>query len=379
MTVIVYVLATILTCWLLAKRRMVLAAFPLTLVSGCRWNVGTDFWYTYLPEFRALEWLRGGGGDALRDALFGPLMPTMRACGFGDTTAAALDYFLKVVDRTEIGFRALMEAAVFCGGGFPMVIAVSSVLVGACVFTAIARQSRWPALAAFLFVAGGSYALSLNLVRQFVAIGFCLVALECVVRRRPLPFVALVLAGASFHCSALILLPAYFLMRFDVRPRWWFAAVGVALALATVMRPLALWTLPRVGLDRYVWYLTDERWAREGFEFIFFAINLCFMLLAAWYWDRAKDQSAYCRLWCCLTVVGTLALSFSGVLPLMKRINFYFAAPQFLLLPELLLAEPDFRKRRLLTCLVILAFIAEFVVATCLLNKNEILPYRICR
>ena len=59
MTVWVYFLATALTCWLLARGRRVAAAWPLTIVSALRWNVGTDFWYTYLPEFRALEWLRG--------------------------------------------------------------------------------------------------------------------------------------------------------------------------------------------------------------------------------------------------------------------------------------------------------------------------------
>ena len=375
MTVLVYCLATALACWLLSKRRNVLAAFPLLAVSAARWNVGTDFWYTYLPEFRALEWVRGGGGDALRDALFEPLMGTMARCGFGETTAEALDYFLQVVDRTEIGFRSLMEVSILCGGGFRMVMAVTSLLVLSSVFAAIVRQSRWPALAAFLFVAGGSYALSLNVVRQYVAIGFCLVALDFAVRRRLVPFAVCVFVGSTFHCSALMLLPVWFLVKLDIRPRWGFAAVALGLLGGFALRPLAMRALPALGLDRYFWYFTDPRWAGEGFEFIFFAIGLCFMALGAWYWTRAADRCPHFRLWYYMTVIGTVALSFSGALPLMKRVNFYFAAPQFLMLPELILSEDNPRARRVLTVLVVVAFGLEFVVATCLLNKNEILPY----
>ena len=52
---IVYLVATLLACalaWLGTKseRRwmwFVAAAIPLTLVSALRWDVGTDFYYTY--------------------------------------------------------------------------------------------------------------------------------------------------------------------------------------------------------------------------------------------------------------------------------------------------------------------------------------------
>ena len=46
----------------------------------------------------------------------------------------------------------------------------------------------------------------------------------------------------------------------------------------------------------------------------------------------------------------------------MKRINYYFAAPQFLMLPEMLLAEENVRVRRWLVALSILAFAAETAV-----------------
>ena len=73
---LVYIAATLISCLLAvwcekrntdalnsidSKQRwgaLVLCSLPLILVSAARWGVGTDFLYTYLPEFRALQWLR---------------------------------------------------------------------------------------------------------------------------------------------------------------------------------------------------------------------------------------------------------------------------------------------------------------------------------
>jgi len=35
------------------------------------------------------------------------------------------------------------------------------------------------------------------------------------------------------------------------------------------------------------------------------------------------------------------------------------------------------RRRRILTTLAILAFVAETIVSVCLMNKNGVLPYRV--
>lgn len=76
---LVYIAATLISCLLAvwcekrntdalnaidSKQRwgaLVLCSLPLILVSAARWGVGTDFLYTYLPEFR----LCSGCGQAV--------------------------------------------------------------------------------------------------------------------------------------------------------------------------------------------------------------------------------------------------------------------------------------------------------------------------
>ena len=110
---------------------------------------------------------------------------------------------------------------------------------------------------------------------------------------------------------------------------------------------------------------------------MFFVINLCVLLFCGHYWNAAKQRCPYYVIWYNMTLLGTFALALSGVLPLMKRLNYYYAAPQFLLLPEALQTETDPHRRRILTGLVAAAFAAETLVAVVLLNKNEVLPYRL--
>ena len=383
---IAYVTATLLAClaaWMAgrdqSRRRLwiVASALPLTIVAAARWGLGTDVDFLYLPHFFSVEWLHGGASPELSDRLFRPLYEGLARRSFSGSPCDAAAVFLNNFNREECGYRWFVHGIVACGGSFRWFVVLTSVITGALVSVAIWRQSRWPVLAVYFYVATSNYFLSLNIVRQYIAIGFVLVALSFALDRLPWRFLLLVGVGALFHRTALLALPCLVLARMDASPLWGGAAVLAAVAFSFVAEPVFRVVLPYVGAGFYVRYF-DMRFAKDGFEWFFFAINLCFMVMGAWYWKRAKEENPLFRCWYWMTVVGTMALSLSATVPLMKRVNYYFAAPQFLMLPEMLLAEKSVRVRRWLVALAVAAFAAETAVAVFWLNKNEPLPYRIC-
>ena len=382
---IVYVFATLLSCglaWVGSKssRRwawFVAAAVPLMLVSAIRWDVGTDFYVAYFPTFKAVECMEGGGSNEIVNEIMGPLFPRLRG-GYATSVSKLYENFTWSYEHMEWGFRQLMRMMVLSGMGFRWLMVLTSLLVGGCVFLAIYRQSRSPVLAVYLYVTTSNYFLGLNIVRQYVAIGFALVAVEFIVRRKLWPFLASIAAGMLFHRTVVVLTPCYLLAFWAIRPWQGFALVTAALGVSGVVEPAALWLLPKTGLGEYCRYFEPRSpWAQDGFEWFFFAINLAFMAFGAWYWKRAKEGTPYFAVWYGMTVIGTVFLAFSGALPLMKRINYYFAAPQFLMLPEILLAETRPNVRKLLTALVVVVFALETAVAVWMFNKNEPLPYGI--
>ena len=384
---IVYVIATLLSCiaaWMAgcdqSRRKLwiVASALPLTLVAAARWGLGTDVDFTYLPAFTSLEWMRGGGGEELAETLFRPLIDGLVRRPLLLPPLEEARHWYAVLGTMEPGYRALLEAVVFFGGSFRWVTLLTALLTGSLVFTAIWRQSRSPVLAVYFYVTTSNYFLSLNIVRQYIAIGFVLVALTFVLERRPWKFLLLVAAGMLFHKTAALVLPCWMFARMGGRPQWGYVAVLLAVLASFVAEPLFRTVLPYVGAGHYVRYF-DMHFAKDGFEWFFFAINLCFMAMGAWYWRRAKDENPLFRCWYWMTVAGTVALSFSATVPLMKRVNYYFAAPHFLMLPEMLFSEKSVCLRRWLTALAVLAFAAETAVAVFWLNKNEPLPYRVCQ
>lgn len=387
---LVYGVATLLSVlfallWQQARRRArgrvhlaalaLLSLLPLLLVSALRWDTGTDTWHTYTPEYLALRWKLTGvlpeNGMALLRQYYQRPHPELDISGIADKEI--LQYFADASSHTSPLFRLLERGLIALGAGPQWLYALTAAFTLGVIWRVIFTQSENAPLAVFLFVATSNYFLSLNIVSQYMAVALCLLACAPAQQRRPLPFAALVALAAGFHASALVFLPVYFLPRLRVKPLWCALGAAGCLLLAPLCVPALQWLIAR-ATPQYARYFN---WEGE-FEWIFFGLGLLVLALGAYCYDKAQDKP-YFRLWYYMNVLGLLALCFSGVLPLMKRVNYYFAAPHFLLLPQLIQCEKRPRLRRALYCGVILFFIAETLVAVALLGKNGVLPYRAFR
>ena len=98
----VYIVATLLSCmaaWMAergsAHRKvwMIVSALPLTLVAAARWGIGTDFDFLYLPQFNAVEWIYGGGGEDLADRLLRPVLERCPRHGIAGSLSDAAAVF----------------------------------------------------------------------------------------------------------------------------------------------------------------------------------------------------------------------------------------------------------------------------------------------
>ena len=360
-------------------QRLILAAafIMLFLFSAVRWNVGTDTWHTYTPEYLAMKaqdtmltteeeqivdncfrvWCRFEKGTSVENA---KLL----------THKEAISFYAKSSSHTAVGFRVMERLLLFLGADVQWLYVVTSAFVLVFVFASIRRQSTTPLLALVMFILTGSFFLSLNIVAQFMAISVCLYACSFAQQRKPLPFFFLIVLAACFHISALVFIPVYFLPKLNIKPYWCMIVIAVFLAGARFCFPFLERTVTAVA-PAYARYFTKD----VDFEWIFFAIGLAVFAVGTWYYPRGKDRPYY-RLWYYANVLGLIALCFSGHIPYMKRINYYFAAPHFLFLPLVLECEEKHVWRRMITVVMIVFFFVETFVATGLMNKNGTLPYQ---
>ena len=352
------------------------AMIPFLAVMSARWCVGVDTWHTYTPEYLAMKsesiplteeeeqiMLTSGWITGRLDHGFSKER-TMEL-----TLENAYSNYRSYYHHTGIGFQILERILVFLHADVQWLYFVTSFIILGFTFAAIWQQSTRPFLACLFFVITGNFFLSMNIVSQFIALSICLFACAFAEKRKPIWFFLLVALAATFHISALIFLPVYFLPKLKIKPIWCIVAIAASLIIAQFAFPL-IKRLVEIVAPKYARHFDMS----ADFEWIFFAIGGVVLALGTYYYKKGKDLP-YFRLWYYMNVIGLIALAFSGKIPLMKRINYYFAVPHFLFIPMVMNLEEDKRKRIGLHILTIGLFTAQIIVAIWYMNKHATLPY----
>jgi hypothetical protein len=119
----------------------------------------------------------------------------------------------------EIGYSLLQYLVASVSKSPTLLFYVIGLFYSISVTRFITKYSKSWALSYALFIALGLYTFSMTALRQTVALGFVLYAYDSLWERRFLKFLLFTLAASTFHFSALVFLPAYYLVTRDYRLR----------------------------------------------------------------------------------------------------------------------------------------------------------------
>lgn len=149
----------------------------LVVVASIRYEVGDDY-YNYMTIF-----------NTLKDK---PL-----------TEAITYNY--------EPGFFLWCKFIQLFTPNFQWFYALSAIATTACVFWFIYKESKLPFLSVYLYMTLMFYYWSLSIMRQIFAAAICTLSIKFIREKKFIPFLLIVLLAASFHKSALIMLPIFFI------------------------------------------------------------------------------------------------------------------------------------------------------------------------
>lgn len=285
---------------------------------------------------------------------------------------------------TEIGFNLLVKLVYGLSGfeNFLLVFAVYSFVTVLLFLLAMYEQSDEFSLSFFLFMALGYYFQTFSTVRYYLALAVAIYAMKFVLRRQWGRFVVLVLLGAAFHKSLLVVIPLYFLASL----RWKKWQLALAALFSTTFLFLQDFYL-KVVVFLYPTY-EDTEYLEGGTSYI--NILRCAAVLSfagiVYLMERRGQKAAgggtdgmvpECgagnrtetlaedsRFWFYLYLnLGALVLyTLCSFLPIISRIGYYLTVSQILFLPMLLARVRDGRWRRLLRAGIILAAILYFAM-----------------
>ncbi|WP_404445297.1 EpsG family protein [Sutcliffiella horikoshii] len=169
-----------------------LAMITLILVSGLRTNIGDTFFYLHAYQLHEFTW---------------KFVWSQKDIGFG-----LLQMMLKRLSEDP-----------------QILILFTAMITNMLIVLVLYKYSRMIELSLFVYITSGLFLVSMNGIRQFLAAAIIFAATKYVMDGSWKKFIVVVLVASTFHQSALILIPIYFLVRRKAWTRSTFALLVLAM------------------------------------------------------------------------------------------------------------------------------------------------------
>ena len=266
--------------------------------------------------------------------------------------------YSKAYVPTEIGFNAITYAIYYICGfeNYILVFAFFAFFTILFFMVGMWQQSKWFTFSFVMFMLLGYYFQSLSTVRYYLALGMALYSIKFVIKRDWPRFVFLVLIGAMFHKSILVLLLLYPLASIRWK-RWMYGILGLGCISCLFLQDLYL----KIVIFLYPSYKNTE-YLEGGTS----PANIvrCALVLALSIWvykDQIKDDRTNIFYFHC-NLLSLALYVFGSFLPIISRIGYYLTVTQLLFIPAVLVGIRDDRKKRILTSAVLAACLIYFAL-----------------
>ena len=259
---------------------------------------------------------------------------------------------------TEIGFNSLVKLLYAISGfeNFLLVFGFFTFFTVLLFLISIYRQADSFGFSFFLFMAFGYYFQSFNTVRYYLALAIAVFVIPYVLRKEWGKFIFLVLLGATFHKSLLVVIPLYYLAACAWK-KWQLALVALFCSTFFFMQDFYL----KVVVFLYPTY-EDTEYLEGGTSYVNIARCLGVLILALFCYRKAVKGNRrnsfyfYCNLG---ALVMYVCCSF---LPIISRIGYYLTITHIFFIPALIEQIENKKLKKLFTVGVVIAGILYFAL-----------------
>lgn len=120
-------------------------------------------------------------------------------------------------ENVEYGYQLLTYGLLSITHNYFWLFFISSLIVVGSYLIVIRKLSANYTLSVFIFITLGTYTFYFNGLRQGIAMALAALATPALINKQLIPFLLIIILASSFHTSALVLLPVYFLLHINIR------------------------------------------------------------------------------------------------------------------------------------------------------------------
>lgn len=280
---------------------------------------------------------------------------------------AQLELHQLVTHRFEIGYILLNKvigSITLNEQVFLMIIATITIIpVGRFIY----KHSKMPFLSFGLYIAFNFYTFIFSGLRQGIAYGIVLLSYDFIVSRKLRNFVVCILFAALFHNSALIFLPAYFLVKVKINKR----SIGFIIMINSIMFILRRQLFVFVTNHIYSGYELVES---NSISWMLLGVLIIFLGLL--FYKKVISVSAESNYLYILVIIGVSLMIFATVGTNVMRTTNYYYMYIIVFIPEVL---NSFKNKKLLILVAYLVVIFIFFLHIWFLiqsNTYQVVPYK---
>ncbi len=314
---------------------LILAILPLSLVSGLRWGVGTDYFYTYYPRF------------------------------FQIVTG--------IKPYKEYPFIWLnLLISFFYMSPEPLFVITSFVFMTFFILS-IDKMSKSLPLSGLLLVLGNYWFISMNNVRQCCALAIMIYAFSFFCDHKFIKAGVFSLLATGFHLTSAVLIPIFLILSIRGLKKYFLEMNIIFLCLGIFALDFAKWAM---GLFGYGGYFDPFGWQEPLYTQIILFSFLFLILLFGRNKIMNQDNYAFPLMMLCTLafLIGLESLRFQ-TMETMSRAILYFSWTIIFIVPYFLKLSNHKWFNYLVTIVAILFVCGYTYYITIYLGHHEVFPY----
>ncbi|MCT1797324.1 EpsG family protein [Aerococcus viridans] len=256
---------------------------------------------------------------------------------------------------------------------------INAIIINVPILYYIYKNSRYIVLSVYLYITLYLYGVSLNVTRQFLAIGIFLLGFEILKRGHRITYIVLILIASTFHQSAIIFLIIGLLLY--IKPNWKnMLIIGVLVSIGTVVfysNPLLILRIASGYAEKYAGTDFLEMASVQG-SIIIWVVQIILYILAILIQknsDKKLDVGSKINIFVSsIMVLISVSISIlSTRMQILSRFSYFFEIFMIILIPYIVFY---FFKEKKLTQLIIFLLLFMYYIFRLNTGFGEIVPYR---
>ena len=275
----------------------------------------------------------------------------------------------------EPGYRLLNKLLSYLGTAPQIITVANSTLIIGLLYVLIRKYSPDYLLSIWLFITLGVYQTEMNVTRNAIAILIVYIAFQFIEKKRFFTYCFWCLIAASFHVSAIVFIPVYFVFHhFEITANRAVILIGISAVTGvffTALGPFIRMIVPDI-FDRYFTNSNDKMVSLIVGVLNLIVFAICYLLLNS---QERKKVFSQCSMGALMLLLNLCFFGLNIGVGQASRMAALFGPYMIIFIPQVLGLIENRSRRVEVTTLIVLLCGGQYIARLCINNIGGTMPY----